>query len=112
MRADVEGNLTGFDGMMSQALTKALMDDDELNIDPTELLWGGVGQQSGTEVEASALCEVTDWLKRNDSASTDGKYVSVVPGHAQFLGLMIDQISFCFYFFVSLKTRVYAGDVE
>jgi hypothetical protein len=73
MRAEVEGNLTGFDGMMSQALTKALMDDDDLNVDPTELLWGGVRQQSGAEIEASALCEVTDWLKRNENASVDGK---------------------------------------
>ena len=73
MRAEVEGNLTGFDGMMSQALTKALMDDDELHVEPSELLWGGVGQQSGAEVEASALCEVTDWLKRNDNAPIDGK---------------------------------------
>jgi hypothetical protein len=72
MRADVEGNLTGFDGMMGQALTKALMDDDELD-DPSELLWGGVGQQSGTEIEASALCDVTDWLKRNDGASMERK---------------------------------------
>ena len=31
MRAEVEGNLSGFDGMMSQALTKALMDDDEVH---------------------------------------------------------------------------------
>ena len=73
MRAEVEGSVTGFDGMMSQALTKALMDDDEVNVEPTELLWGGVGQQSGAEVEASALCEVTDWLKRNDNAPIDGK---------------------------------------
>ena len=73
MRAEVEGNLTGFDGMMSQALTKALMDDEEINVEPTELLWGGQGQQSGAEIEASALCEVTDWLKRNDSASLDRK---------------------------------------
>lgn len=73
MRAEVEGSVTGFDGMMSQALTKALMDDDEINVEPTELLWGGVGQQSGAEVEASALCEVTDWLKRNDNAPIDGK---------------------------------------
>jgi hypothetical protein len=70
MRADVEGNLTGFDGMMGQALTKALMDDEELD-DPSELLWGGVGQQSGAEIEASALCDVTDWLKRNDGASME-----------------------------------------
>jgi hypothetical protein len=75
MRAEVEGNLTGFDGMMSQALTKALMDDDEINVDPSELLWGGSGHQNGAEIEASSLCEVTDWLKRNGSSSLEKKYV-------------------------------------
>jgi hypothetical protein len=71
MRADVEGNLSGFDGMMSQALTKALMEDDELNSDPKELLWGGHGKQSGIEIEASALCEVNDWLKRMENATLE-----------------------------------------
>ena len=73
MRSDVEGNLTGFDGMMSQALTKALIDDDETHVDPGELLWGGSGKLSGAEIEASALGEVTDWLKRKDNASLEAK---------------------------------------
>jgi hypothetical protein len=59
--------------MMSQALTKALMDDDEVHVDPSELYWGGLGHQRGAEIEASALCEVMDWLKRNDGASIDRK---------------------------------------
>lgn len=71
MRSDVEGNLTGFDGMMSQALTRALMDDDDANIDPQELLWGGYGKLRGAEIEASALGEVTDWLKRKQGASVE-----------------------------------------
>jgi hypothetical protein len=73
MRADVEGNLTGFDGMMSQALTRALIDDDDAIVDPVELLWGGSGSLTGAEIEASALGEVTDWLKRKDSASVEEK---------------------------------------
>jgi hypothetical protein len=73
MRADVEGNLTGFDGMMSQALTRALIDDDDANVDPVELLWGGSGKLEGAEVEASALFEVTDWLKRKENASVEEK---------------------------------------
>jgi hypothetical protein len=73
MRADVEGNLTGFDGMMSQALTKALIDDDELQVDPKLLLWGGLGKRSGPEIEASALGEVTDWLKRKEDVSVEEK---------------------------------------
>mmetsp|Transcript_23074 Transcript_23074/g.56917 ORF Transcript_23074/g.56917 Transcript_23074/m.56917 type:complete len:614 (+) Transcript_23074:119-1960(+) len=72
MRADVEGNLTGFDSMMSQALTRALIDDDD-NVDPRELLWGGNGTLTGAEIEASALGEVTDWLKRKENATLQEK---------------------------------------
>ncbi|CAJ1945406.1 unnamed protein product [Cylindrotheca closterium] len=72
MRADVEGNLTGFDSMMSQALTRALIDDDD-NVDPRELLWGGNGKLTGAEIEASALGEVTDWLKRKEHATLQEK---------------------------------------
>jgi hypothetical protein len=73
MRADVEGNVTGFDGMMSQALTKALIDDDEAPVEPSEYLWGAP-TLTGYEIEASALGEVTDWLKRKgDSASVEEK---------------------------------------
>ena len=75
MRAGVEGNLMGFDGMMSQALTRALLDEDETNDDATELLWGASGHLIGMEVEASALGEVTEWLKRNKAPSDDERYV-------------------------------------
>lgn len=75
MRAGVEGNLMGFDGMMSQALTRALIDDDETNFDATELLWGGSRHLTGIEVEASALGEVADWLKRNETPADDERYV-------------------------------------
>ena len=77
MRAGVEGNLMGFDGMMSQALTRALIDEDETNLDPTELLWGASGHLIGMEVEASALGEVTEWLKRNKTPSDDERYVKI-----------------------------------
>jgi len=70
MRTGVEGNLHGFDGMMSHALTKALMEDDD-SPNPRELLWGGTG--GAMEIEASALGEVNDWLKRNDRATVDEK---------------------------------------
>jgi hypothetical protein len=73
MRADVEGNLTGFDSMMSQALTRALIDEDDDHIVPTELLWGGSGRLAGAEIEASALGEVTDWLKRKENANVEEK---------------------------------------
>lgn len=73
MRADVEGNLTGFDSMMSQALTRALIDEDDDHVDPSELLWGGSGRLAGAEIEASALGEVTDWLKRKENANVEEK---------------------------------------
>lgn len=75
MRVEVEGRLTGADGMMSQALTRALIDDDESNTDLNELLWGGSGMLMGTEIEASALCEVIDWLKRNMTPTDDERCV-------------------------------------
>jgi hypothetical protein len=72
LRSDVEGNLSGFEGIMSAAVTKALMSgNDEAAVDKAELLWGCRGEPSGPEVEASALCEVNDWLKRTESASVD-----------------------------------------
>lgn len=73
MRADIEGNLTGFDSMMSQALTRALIDEDDDNIDPTEILWGGSGKLTGAEIEASALGEVADWMKRKENATVEEK---------------------------------------
>jgi hypothetical protein len=73
LRSDVEGNLTGFEGIMSAAVTKALMPDDEARADPADLLWGCQGQPTGAEVEASALCEVCDWLKRNENESLERK---------------------------------------
>jgi hypothetical protein len=71
MRTGVEGSLSGFDGMMSQALTKALMDDDSEAVNEDELRWKGC--QDSPEIEATALWEITDWLKRNESATMDEK---------------------------------------
>jgi hypothetical protein len=74
-RSNVEGNLTGFEGIMSAAVTKALMGDDDDNVDQSELLWGYDVNPSGAEIEASALCEVNDWIKRNESAPVERKRV-------------------------------------
>lgn len=73
VRVDVEDNLTGFEGIMSQAVTRALMGDEGANVDMQELLWGCDPNPSGAEIEASALHEVFDWLKRNDGADTQRK---------------------------------------
>lgn len=71
MRSDIEGTVTGVDGMMSQAMTRALMDDDERDVDRNELFWGGKGDP--IEIEATVLCEVNDWLKREEGASIEEK---------------------------------------
>lgn len=73
LRGDVEGNLTGFEGIMSQAVTKAIMGDEDANVETQELLWGCDPSPTGAEIEASALHEVFDWLKRNDGADTQRK---------------------------------------
>lgn len=68
MRREVEGNVDNMDGMMSQALTKVLMEDNEYD-DETGLLWGGSGDHA--EIEASVLCETHDWLKRKEDATLE-----------------------------------------
>jgi len=71
MRSEVEGMSSNFDGMMSQALTKALMDDmddedgafSEMTIDPP----------TSMEIEATVLCDISDWLKKKEGASADDR---------------------------------------
>jgi type II secretory pathway pseudopilin PulG len=76
MRSKVEGNVAGGDGMMSQALTSVLMeDDDPEGVDQWVVTWGGTGDSM--EIEASALCEVNDWVKRKEAALEDDRYVDV-----------------------------------
>lgn len=72
-RSNVEGNLSGFEGIMSAAVTKALMGDDDADINHTMLLWGCQPDPTSAEIEASALCEVNDWLKRNEFSSAEKK---------------------------------------
>lgn len=71
MRSDIEGTVTNFDGMMSQALTKALMDDDNELRDYSELMRGGIG--NSMEIEASVLCKMNDWLKRRERAPLEDR---------------------------------------
>lgn len=74
LRSDVEGNLAGFEGIMSAAVTRALMGDDDQQQEITaEVTWGCAGTPAGAEVESSALCEVNDWLKRHEGASVEQK---------------------------------------
>jgi len=67
MRAEIEG-LPECDGMMSQAVAKALIDQDDdafMSIN----YWGGDQDISPEQIEASALGFVLDWLKRNGKIS-------------------------------------------
>lgn len=90
MRSEVEGMSSNFDGMMSQALTKALMDDmdedhdaiDDLVIDP----------QNSMEIEATVLCDMHDWLKKRENANADERYVFV--STVDFCSLSRTRISF------------------
>lgn len=73
MRTDVEGMSSNFDGMMSQALTKALMDDmDEDDGAVSEMT---VDALSSMDIEATVLCDTIDWLKKREGASKDDRYV-------------------------------------
>jgi hypothetical protein len=71
MRSEVEGMSSNFDGMMSQALTKALMDDmDEddggMSVVTTDMV-------NSMEIEATVLCDINDWIKKKEGATPDEK---------------------------------------
>mmetsp|Transcript_19114 Transcript_19114/g.44395 ORF Transcript_19114/g.44395 Transcript_19114/m.44395 type:complete len:760 (-) Transcript_19114:511-2790(-) len=63
MRAEIE-NLPDCNGMMSQAVAKALIDQHDEAITSSSY-WGGDDEITAQEIEASALGFVFDWLKRN-----------------------------------------------
>lgn len=73
MRSGVEETVMEVDEMMSHAVTRALLDDDESQVDRETLFWGSEGDR--TEIEATALSEVNDWLKRNKGACVYDRYV-------------------------------------
>lgn len=67
----VDGQVHGSDGMMSLAMTRALMEDE----DATNPSWGGA--EDPESIEANGLCEANDWLRKHDNATVD-------QGHAFF----------------------------
>jgi hypothetical protein len=69
MRMGVEKTLQGADGMMSHAMTMAFIADEDPVATENDLYWGGSGDPA--EIEATALCEVSDWLKRKEGAGLD-----------------------------------------
>jgi len=66
LRTQVQGTLSDAEGMMSQALTKALMGDSDDEDDVTADV-----AIDPTEVEASMLCEINIWLKNREGAGAD-----------------------------------------
>ena len=71
MRSAVGEAVRGSDDMMSEALTKALMDEEEVE-ETLDGVWGGA--KGSMEIEASALCDTIEWLKRNEHISLDMKH--------------------------------------
>jgi len=75
-RSNVEGNLNGFEGIMSAAVTQELIRNEKLKTDlDLAKLWGCHEDASGPEVEASVLCEVNNWLQRHLGATTERRRV-------------------------------------
>ena len=64
MRNGVEESVYGAEGMMSLAMTRALMEEEEEDVD-----WGGA--QDCASMEANMFCEVNDWLRKNDGSSLE-----------------------------------------
>ncbi|KAL3789169.1 hypothetical protein HJC23_012258 [Cyclotella cryptica] len=64
MRNGVEESVYGAEGMMSLAMTRALMEDEEEDVD-----WGGA--QDCASMEANIFCEVNDWLRKNEGSSLE-----------------------------------------
>lgn len=73
LRSEVEGNMPGFEGVMSAAVMRVLMGNDESEEITPEVTWGCSGSPTGAEIEASALCEVNDWLKRHEGGTLEQK---------------------------------------
>jgi hypothetical protein len=70
MKKQVEGSVNDLEDMMSHATMMALIDDDDDGRrDVRDLMGGTCGD--AIEIEATILCEATDWLKRREGASLD-----------------------------------------
>ena len=61
MRNGVEGSVYGSEGMMSLAMTRALMEDEDADVHPS---WGEA--EDPESIVANALCETNDWVRKNE----------------------------------------------
>jgi len=66
MREGVEESVYGAEGMMSLAMTRALMEDEDVGVN---LSWGGA--EDPESIEANGLCETNDWLRKHDNSTVD-----------------------------------------
>ena len=69
MRSGVEETVYGAEGMMSLAMTRALMDDEDAEVNTS---WGGA--EDPESIEANCLCETNDWLRKNEHSTLEERY--------------------------------------
>eukprot|EP00970_Alexandrium_tamarense_P008630 scaffold1637_cov195-Alexandrium_tamarense.AAC.21 len=65
IRNGVEESVYGAEGMMSLAMTRALMEEEG----DVDVSWGGAVDSES--LEANMLCETNDWLRKNENSSLD-----------------------------------------
>ena len=70
MRNGVERSVRGSEGMMSLAMTRALMDDEADDVHPS---WGEA--EDPESIEANALCETNDWLRKNEFTTVEERNI-------------------------------------
>lgn len=70
MRSGVEESVYGAEGMMSLAMTRALMEDEDEDISPS---WGGA--EDPESIEANGLCETNDWLRKHDHSTIEERNI-------------------------------------
>ncbi|KAL9191224.1 hypothetical protein ACHAXT_000930 [Thalassiosira profunda] len=66
LRDGVEEAVNGSEGMMSLAMTRALMEDEDAEVNTS---WGGA--EDPESIEANALCETNDWLRKNEHSTLE-----------------------------------------
>jgi len=71
MRTQVEENVVNSGGMMSEALTRALIREYDSIEEDDDTQWSGNGD--AIEIEAGVLCETNDWLKKKQGASIEDR---------------------------------------
>jgi hypothetical protein len=88
MRYGVEESVYGSEGMMSLAMTRALMEEEDETVD-----WGGA--QDCASMEANIFCDANDWLRKNENASMERRQVCfafVTNGFNILLTLILDTL--------------------